>query len=331
MPPPIREPFVIIGTSFLDVRTPSDPGGSGCVRGCVTVCPGGCGRNLAEDLARLDCEVRLVSTVGDDPAGRLLRAELERFGVDLRWLRLLPGVPTGSFVATTGPRGGVRRAVVDCRCRSALDAALLEQLLPQALEGAGTVVAEFGLPPRALDCVSDLAARGDLPLCLDLARARQAAGRLDAARHAALLKGNLSEARCLLGAGTAAGGDPLAAAQALSRELGVDTLVTGGAWGCALALGRPGGQEAYRLTHAALEAADPSGAGDALLAGVLYALARGLPWPRALEVGTTAARLAISTLTSCPEDLSVASVSNSPGDVRVAHIQATREPQPPDR
>lgn len=57
--------------------------------------PGGKGGNQAVAAARAGAEVRLVAALGDDAAAGELRAHLDRNGVDLRAVTVVPG-PSGS-------------------------------------------------------------------------------------------------------------------------------------------------------------------------------------------------------------------------------------------
>ncbi|WP_327673559.1 carbohydrate kinase family protein [Kitasatospora sp. NBC_00458] len=76
--------FVVIGECVADVvRTDGAPD---------TVHPGGSPANVAYGLARLGTPTALLTQLGDDPYGRLIRAHLESAGVTV----------------LTGPAGGVR-------------------------------------------------------------------------------------------------------------------------------------------------------------------------------------------------------------------------------
>ncbi len=59
------------------------PAGGGELRGWIEVVPGGAAATFARVAAAEGAEVILVACVGDDPAGQILRGELERDGVRL--------------------------------------------------------------------------------------------------------------------------------------------------------------------------------------------------------------------------------------------------------
>lgn len=85
-----------------DVRSLPAPGEERFVE-AVEIRTGGAAANAALALAALGVRSRLVGTVGDDPAGRLIRDDLAAHGLDLTDVRTLPGVATGVSVALEAP------------------------------------------------------------------------------------------------------------------------------------------------------------------------------------------------------------------------------------
>ncbi|HEY4689215.1 MAG TPA: PfkB family carbohydrate kinase, partial [Anaerolineae bacterium] len=69
---PTSQPVLVIGAAGLDIKGraagPLLPGTSNAGR--VRRSLGGVARNVAENLARLDVNVTLLTAVGDDAAGR---------------------------------------------------------------------------------------------------------------------------------------------------------------------------------------------------------------------------------------------------------------------
>jgi sugar/nucleoside kinase (ribokinase family) len=69
----------------------------------ITVGGGGQAANFCAWTASLGAHVRLVTRVGDDDRGRVLLAELESLGVDVRAVR--GAEPTGAIAVLVGPDG----------------------------------------------------------------------------------------------------------------------------------------------------------------------------------------------------------------------------------
>ena len=51
--------------------------------GRVEYCPGGVGRNIAENLHRLGADVRFIGVIGDDPGGEFIKNSSERMGLNI--------------------------------------------------------------------------------------------------------------------------------------------------------------------------------------------------------------------------------------------------------
>lgn len=127
--------------------------------------PGGVARNVAENLVALGAQVALASVVGDDPAGRALRDEAQRVGIDTRCMLLDTRHPTGSYTAILNPQGELEWAF------SAM-AGIQEpppEYLSLALSALSTQsmgVADLNLPQAWLQALVDHAAKRKLPLAL---------------------------------------------------------------------------------------------------------------------------------------------------------------------
>ena len=132
--------IVVIGSANVDLVTRVErlpaPGETVLATGYAEH-PGGKGANQAIAAARLGRAVSFVGVVGDDGHGALLTQALVAEGVDVAYLRRLPGVPTGralvlvddqaenSIVVVSGANAELRaedvstvgRPAADRRCR----------------------------------------------------------------------------------------------------------------------------------------------------------------------------------------------------------------------
>jgi len=89
---------VIVGNVALDVicKTVEDvPRHASIGFEQVSVSPGGCGSNVAIGLRHLGWDTALVARVGVDETGEMLERHWSRLGMDLRYLRREPSLPTG--------------------------------------------------------------------------------------------------------------------------------------------------------------------------------------------------------------------------------------------
>jgi ribokinase len=264
----------VIGDSTLDVTVrPSEPlwpGGDIAAR--ILVSPGGQGANVAVRLARRGTAVRLVTSLADDAAGKLLHQALEREGVELM---VLEGPVTGTVVALIDG-DGERTMISD---RLPLDAvAIVAGIEMDWLHCSGyplvddrfgdALAAKLGERP----VTTRLSVGGGSPRP-DAGSAAIFSGRVARAHPDLLLLGR-DEAIALLGLDQGSLADKAAALAASQADLLV--LVTGGAAGSAAAgLGLLLTAPATALEEPMLDA---TGAGDAYAAALIAEL-RERPWP----------------------------------------------------
>lgn len=99
--------FYLVGElDFTDVRTRFTQ---------RLVAPGGMVGTAISQAAVLGSDAHVLSVVGDDADGRLIRKTLKGFGVDTRRLRLSPDSETTVAVVLVAKRGGERRFIVPDR------------------------------------------------------------------------------------------------------------------------------------------------------------------------------------------------------------------------
>jgi pseudouridine kinase len=258
------------------------------IPGHVRVSPGGVGRNIAENLARLGAHVRLVTAFGDDVQARELAAECEEAGIDTSYAIRAAGVPGSRYLAVLDSAGDLAAAVNDMRA--------LQALTPDALDAAAfadadAIVVDTNLHPTTIAWIAELAR--DVPLVLDPVStptsraARPVLGRL------AAIKPNLREAEELSGAAGAQGaGERLVS---LGVERVFITMGSEGIW-CASA------EESFLQAPAPTNVVNVTGAGDAFTAGVAWGVATGMTLRETAEWAAALSAIALeSELTVAPE------------------------------
>jgi len=241
--------FVAVGDLMIDVIVAGRDHDAAARFG-----PGGTAANASAWAAALGAQSVAVGAVGDDAGGRLLRAELERRGVEPLFV-VRPGSRTGTFVVAEGELHVDRGA----------NAELEPSALPP-LPDADAVLVSGYLPADTLAAA--------------LARASGEWVMLDAALLAELPPGgnavvaNERQARALTGAG------PEESVAVLAERYRL-ACVTLGARGAVAVL--DGKLERAEPFERALQEAP--GAGDAFAAGLLVTLARGGTLAEALREG----------------------------------------------
>ncbi len=288
---------VVIGGSNIDVV--ARPGVTAVAAtsnpGRITVSPGGVGRNIAENLARLGTAVHLVSAVGSDAHGDLVAERTSGAGVGVDHVRRVPAA-TGAYVALLDQDGEMVSAVSDMAATAALgeaDVAAARDLVV----AAGLLVLDGNLPGPVLRSAWEVAAAAGVRVVIDPVSVPKAAavGRLLApGRPLFLLSAGSTE---LLAVRTGAG-DRL-------HDLGVDLVwERAGAQGSVLS----NGTGSHHLGAPAADVVDVTGAGDAMLAAFCHALLSGADPQEAAAYGHAAAALTVSSSHTVRPDLSDALV-----------------------
>jgi len=260
--------------------------------------PGGVATNLARSLVRLGVPTRLVGAVGDDGAAAILTRQLTEEGLELSVVERT-GFATGQYLALHNPEGDLAAACVDDRVLSEapvdLFDAALDTLAASAPAGAIWFL-DANLPEEMLVRLTARLETGRLMANAvsdaKAPRLRPVLSRLDC------LMLNRGEAAALTGLPQDSSPEQLAAALR-QRELKSFVLTSGGGNVAVLHEG-----EILRFSPKTTEIVDVTGAGDALCAGTVAALARGHSLPEAVPYGLAAAALTLRSTGALAEDLS---------------------------
>ncbi len=284
---------VVIGGANMDVKARSArPVVTGTSNpGHVVRSPGGVGRNVAENLARLGTPTVLVAAVGSDALGDELLAATSAAGVDVRLVRRVPG-STGTYVAVLDDAGELSVAVSDM--------VATESLTADDVRAAGAVIARSGLlvldgnlPRDALIAGWDLAAAAGVPVVIDpvsVPKAAALADLLDGSRPLFAITPNLDELEVL--------GDCV---DLVARGIQL-VWVRCGAEGSRLV----NNEGSTRLPSVAAEVVDVTGAGDAMLAAFCHGVLSGKDVVDAARLGHEAAALTVASPATVRPDLGAA-------------------------
>jgi pseudouridine kinase len=259
---------------------------------------GGVARNVAENLARLGGRVGLVSCVGDDPSGHALVGHLAALGVDASGVRVIAGASTAEYIALIEPDGTLHVAAADMAVLDNIYGPLVTDTLAAA-STADWMFADCNAPTDVLARIIVHARTTGLRLAIDVISTPKARRLPDDLRGVGCLFLNLNEARAVLGSHTS---DVKAmAGQLVARGAGM-VVLTMGADGALL----HDGVQVRHLPVEATKVVDVTGAGDAMIAGTLLGLGRGLDLSAAARLGSHVAARTVASPLSVDPDLSPA-------------------------
>jgi pseudouridine kinase len=288
---------LVIGSSIVDlaVRPTSSVVADTSNEAEITISAGGAARNVAENLARLGCEVTLATDLAEDALGRFLLEDLARLGIASR---IAASGVTGRYVALLHADGSLERGY----CQTGTEHVTLDQwlaIVPDLLEFAG-VVLDANL---ATDVLAGLAgrlrARGR-PFAVETVAGERSSRVLPALPGCALVKPDRIEAATLTGLPCETEQQALECAASL-RAMGASAVIVSlGARGLVFRDAR----ETLVLPATPTEVRNVTGAGDALFATAFAGLLTGLPPPRFLDAARRAAALTCASLEAVSLEIS---------------------------
>ena len=289
----MKQGLLAIGLTTLDIlgrpidAIPAD--GAGRLIDEIELVPAGTAGGTALVAARLGLETKLVSALGADRIGDLVRAAFTEEGVDTALVPSLPGARTSATILPIDSAG--RRPTFHARGASALvelndavaEAALRARFIHWAAIGAPRIGGE-----KAAAFLATARAKGAVVTCDLISPRRGAMEELtQILPHVDYFMPSEAEVRILTGLE-----DDLAAARRF-RDLGAGTcIVKRGARGW-LMVDEAGVTEgsAHRI-----EVVDTTSCGDAFCAGFIAALDRGWPPDQACRFGSAVAAVVAQEL-----------------------------------
>ncbi len=295
---------VVVGGANLDivahtdrplVAADSNPGHVHCA-------PGGVGRNVAHNLALLGQRTALVSVLGDDPFGHMVRNATAAVGVDTRHCALLAGERTATYLSLHGVDGDMAVAINDMAILARLDAALLALLLP-SVQAARCLVLDCNLHDEALAFL--LGGRWQAPVLADAVSAIKCPRLGPWLGRIHTLKANALEAAALTGLVVQTTAQALAAAQVLHQRGVAQVVISQGQHGVVWST-RQG--ESGHCPARTVPVVNTSGAGDALLAGLVYGHLQDWPLAQAVPWAVACAEITLQSPQANAPELSLAAV-----------------------
>lgn len=288
----MTNPILLLGSSSQDVvgRLDADlqPGASNPAR--VRASYGGVARNVAENLARLEQPASLLSVIGRDRPGDELLEYTSAAGVDMSAVLRTDLYPTGFYMAVLDTRAHLRFAVDDMRVMSEFTPKYLGKHADLFAQ-ASLIFIDGNLPEPALKAALTAAQKTKTPIYADPASAVLAERLIPHLGELRFVTCNVKEAATLTGHifESSDSRAALEAARALCN-VGVEiALVTLAEFGVVYATAEMSGH----IPAIQTPILDPTGAGDALTAAILYGLANEMELDDAVRLGVSAASLTL--------------------------------------
>lgn len=296
---------VVVGAACLDIkgRIAGDVVAGTSNPGDVRISVGGCARNVAENLARLGMPTALLSVVCQDDFGHIIVRQTERAGVNTDHMLMSCEQHSAAYMALLGAGGALVVGIDDTAAVAALTPGYIHDHA-ELLAQARMVVIDANVPLPAAEALLAICGAAGVPVALDPVAYGLAVRYRELIGAFYLAVPNAVEAQALTGLPVSTPQQGALAAKQLIAQ-GVEiAIITLGLDGLVYATADSSGY----VPALKVEAVDPTGAGDALTAAVVYALLNDIPVDDAVRLGVSAATLTIDSADTVRQDLSLESL-----------------------
>jgi len=293
--------------------------------GKINVGLGGVGRNIAHNLGLLNVPVYLLSAVGNDGEGIRILEETRKAGVRTEQMIISGEHPTGIYLAILNEKGEMEVAISDMQV---LEEITVEYLKSKTylIKESKMVVIDTNIPEKSIEYVVDLCNKVKVPLLIEpvsVEKAKKLKKVLDENRKEQgkrkrvidYITPNEDELYSILGAEVKRNDnedrdvDLVEAVEKLKSKGVRNVIVTLGEKGIYASSGEVSKGEQDEpgrgnfLASYKGEVVDVTGAGDALVAGLVYGIYQGYSLEVAARFSLAAAALTISTKETVRRDL----------------------------
>lgn len=264
--------------------------------GTVYTTPGGVGRNIAENLARLDCNITMLTALGQDAFSDAILKNAAETGMDLSNALRLPHLSTSVYVCINKPDGDIGVAVSDMDISQMITP---DYLLchTQPLDEAQLIVAETNLSQEALRFLWE---KYGAKLCIDCVSEAKSIKAVSILKGLYCLKANRGEASAVTGLTVTTAEEAKAAAAELHAKGVRHVIITLGEDGALIS----NGLEVLSMPLMPGETRNTSGCGDAFFAGALCALSQHKALKQVLRSGLAMSRICACASTAVASDTS---------------------------
>jgi pseudouridine kinase len=296
---------IVLGAACLDVkaRLRGDTLAGTSNPGDVRLSIGGCARNIAENLARLGTSTLLLSAVCEDDFGATIIRQTQRAGVDTDHVLRTCDQHSAAYIALLGSQGQLLVGVDDTLATSAMTIEYIDDHREYILS-ARMVVLDANVPVATAEHLLRMCQQANIPVALDPAAYGPALRYRDIVGNFSLVVLNEIEAQAITDVTILSEAQAIQAAKQLVAT-GVDiAIITRAESGLVYATSDMNGN----VPAIAVEVVDPTGAGDALAATVIYSLLNDIPLDEAVRLGVSAAALTLASVETVRQDLSLESL-----------------------
>lgn len=291
---------LIIGGSNVDIKGRSKgvliPHTSN--PGTIDMSVGGVARNIAENLGRLQVNTTLLTAIGEDEYGTLIRKRTEESGVNMKEVICSKEHRSSIFMAVLNKKSDLETAISDM--------VILDLITPEYIKSkehlfqeSAIVVIDVSTPKKTIEAVIEMCQKYEIPLCVEPVSVSKSECVKDLLDKIDIITPNKDEAEMLVDISIDDMEGVREAGEILLNKGVKMVVITLGPEGVYLATAN---QKGFIPSVATL-VVDAIGAGDALVGGLIYGLMKGQSEASAIASGVATATITLSSREAVSPDL----------------------------
>ncbi|WP_040206226.1 carbohydrate kinase family protein [Neobacillus jeddahensis] len=251
---------------------------------------GGVARNIAENSGRIGLKTTLLACVGADSEGEWLLKNTKEF-VDIAPTELVKGKSTGTYTAVLDEDGEMAIALADMEIYNEVDDRFFGKNRSY-IENAKMILLDTNFPATVISQVINHCKICGIPICIATVSAPKTAKLPESLEGVTWLIANHKEAEALAKLEIASEGDFYRAAEVILNKGAEKVVITRGEKGL-IYFTKDG--EAGAIIPPCVPVVDVTGAGDSLIAGILFGYLKGLSTEDACKIGVTCSLITLQT------------------------------------
>ncbi|MCR5290488.1 MAG: bifunctional hydroxymethylpyrimidine kinase/phosphomethylpyrimidine kinase [Treponema sp.] len=269
--------------------------------GLIKLSCGGVGRNIAENLARLGCDVRLISILGDDAFAHQLRTETEAAGVDISNCITVHNDTTSTYLSILNTSGDMEIALASMEILNKLTVSSIKTKA-DVIRNAAAVVLDTNLNEEVISYI--LTTFPDTVFFADPVSVTKAHKLVQNLGNLYCIKPNILEAEVLTG-------KKLSTVEEI-EQAGHD-LLSRGVQQVVISRGEDGlyccnEDESFFRPAPQVHIKNCTGAGDAFMAGLVYSWLHGMTLQEAAAFAEGASKMTLEHENTINPTLSVENI-----------------------
>ena len=296
-------PMTVIGGANVDIQ--GKPAAQLIMQdsnpGFIQTSLGGVGRNIADNIRKFELDTRLITAVGNDKEGAMVKDNARALGIDMELSTTPAEHRTSTYLYVLDEQGELVVAVSDMGIVEQLTPAYFKKLITKIDHSPYTVI-DANLPQNTIEYLAENLLK--TRLVLDPVSMTKAVKAKDVLSHFYAIKVNKTEAEALTGL-TLSSPDSIAEAGFQLVAAGVDRVfITLGADGVYYKDDDTG----FFRGSIETEVVNATGAGDAFTAAMIYGFTNNLGKEALVDFCIGASTIALGDEKTIASDLSIKSV-----------------------